>query len=272
MIARINYGLVKVDNYADANVDGLRGAGADALGWYTYLIAGQDPAQQADILVRVIRAHGGLRQNEFVVCDVEEGSGDQSSRVNAYLDEVDSGLQMPSPEGQEWWYSGLNFAINHNLAAARGHRWIAAYGQSEPAFAHDLWQFTNAYQFSGIAGPSDASVYHGSGQDFLALIGVPSQAPVPTPRRRSKPMFVIAFNNALHEFNVNAQGNLVHRFSDNPGGGWGSQVLASGLVPGALVGGEILFGQLHILAPTTDGRVSYNWWTQGIGWSNQILA
>lgn len=279
VIARLNYGNVKVDQFADRNIDGLRAAGADALGWYTYLIAGEDPVVQADVLVRVMRAHGGLRRNEFVVCDEEEGSGDQSGRVTWYLLEVNKGLQVPDPDHEDWWYSGLNFSLTHNLDKAIGQRWIAAYFQPEPGVPHVLWQFTDAHQFAGISGPSDASIFHGTGQDFLALLGIQPPPPVPTPvplegkaDRRSKPMFVIPFNNALHEFEVNAAGELVHRFSDNPGGGWGSQVLATGLVPGALLGGDILFGQLHILGPTTDGHVSYNWWTQGIGWKNQILA
>lgn len=279
VIARLDYGNVKVDAYADRNIDGLRAAGADALGWYTYLIQGQDPVQQADVLVRVLQAHGGLRRNEFVVCDLEEGSGDQSGRLDAYLQEVNVGLQVPDPAGEDWWYSGLYFSIAHNLAAAQGHRWIAAYGQPEPLASHDLWQFTDAHQFQGIQGPSDASIFHGTPQDFLTLIGVPPPEPGPAPfafnqrtDRRSKRMFVIAFNQQLHEFEVDPQGNLVHRFSPSVNGGWASENLASGMVPGALLGGDVLFGQLHILGPTQDGHVSYNWWTQGIGWKNQVLA
>ena len=84
-------------------------------------------------------------------------------------------------------------------------------------------------------------------------------------------MFVIAYQNALHEFEVNAQGNLVHRASDATPTGWGSSTLDTGCTPGGLVGGDILFGQLHILAPKADGTVSYNWYTQGIGWKNQVL-
>lgn len=171
VIARINYGNSKVDGQADANVDGLREAGADALGWYCYLIGSDDPATDADVFGRVLVAHGGLKSNEFVVCDDEEGSGDQSSRVNAFLDGVDAVLR--ENQTQDMWYSGLNFVLTHNLEAARGHRWIAAYNTSEPTVAHDLWQFTNSMSFAGV-GNCDASIFHGSINDFLSLIGAKS--------------------------------------------------------------------------------------------------
>jgi hypothetical protein len=171
IIVRINFGTVKVDLLADLNIDGLRAAGADVLGWYCYLLAKDDPIAAAVIFCRVLQAHGGLRAGEFVVCDDEEGTGDQSGRVDAFLAACDSILRVPDPSGQDWWYSDLNFAAIHNLAAARGRRWIAAYGQGEPTVPHDLWQFTDAQQFAGISGPCDASVFHGSISDLRSLIG-----------------------------------------------------------------------------------------------------
>lgn len=170
VIARVNYGNTAIDQQADRNIDGLRAAGTDAIGWYCYLISSQDPVAQADTFCRVLQAHGGLRRNELVVCDDEEGSGDQSSRVDAFLARVDAVLQADT--AQDAWYSGLNFAQVHNLPAANGHRWIAAYQDAEPtSVAHDLWQFTDAMSFPGIANPCDASVFHGTLSDFLALIG-----------------------------------------------------------------------------------------------------
>jgi hypothetical protein len=171
IIVRINFGTVKVDLLADINIDGLRTAGADALGWYCYLLAEDDPVAAARILCRVLQAHGGLRVGEIIVVDDEEGVGDQSGRVDAFLSACDEVLQIPNPSGEDWWYSGLNFAVVHNLAVARGRRWLAAYGQGEPTVPHDLWQFTDTQQFAGISGPCDASVFHGSISDFRSLIG-----------------------------------------------------------------------------------------------------
>ena len=72
-IVRINYGNSKVDAQADRNIDGARSR-CLWRGWYTYLIAGQDPVVQADVLVKVLQAHGGLKPNEAVICDDEEGT------------------------------------------------------------------------------------------------------------------------------------------------------------------------------------------------------
>ena len=172
VITRVNYGNTKVDAWADANIDGLRAARPDALGMYTYLIGSDQPAADAGVLGRVLAAHGGLRPNEFIVCDVEEGSGDQSSRVDAFLSAADAALRANASKNV--WYSGLNFALTHNLVAAHGHRWVAAYGSAEPPLTHDLWQFSDATHFAGVNEPCDASVFHGSLDNFLALIGARS--------------------------------------------------------------------------------------------------
>lgn len=166
VICRINYGNSKVDAKADRNIDGARSK-CIARGWYSYLIQDQDPVAQADVMVRVLKAHGGLRPNEFIVCDDEEGAGDQSPRVNAFLNEVNSQLKTT----EDFWYSGLNFSIAHNLAAANGRRWIAAYGVPEPTVPHDLWQFTSSSSIAGVNGSVDMSVFHGDVDQFLSLIG-----------------------------------------------------------------------------------------------------
>lgn len=168
VICRINYGNTSVDKKADINIDGARSR-CKARGWYTYLIQNQDPVAQADVLVRVLQAHGGLRPNEFIVCDDEEGTGDQSSRVTAFLNEVDRLLNVN--DAANWWYSGLTFATTHNMDAAKGHRWIAAYGQGEPTASHDLWQYTSSGSMAGISGNVDLSVFHGDINQFISFVG-----------------------------------------------------------------------------------------------------
>jgi GH25 family lysozyme M1 (1,4-beta-N-acetylmuramidase) len=168
VIVRINYGNVQVDAKADRNIDGARSK-CQIRGWYTYLTAGEDPVAQANVMVRVLQAHGGLQPNEFIVCDDEEGTGDQSSRVTAFLNEVDK--QLNATDSKDWWYSGLNFSTIHNLYSAIGHRWIAAYGQGEPTVSHDLWQYTDAGTIAGVSGPVDMSIWHGDINSLIQFIG-----------------------------------------------------------------------------------------------------
>ena len=129
----------------------LAGARANVMwrGFYQYLPASIDPVAAA----RAFQATTGpLLPGEVAILDLEEGSGDQRGRRQAWLDT----LQDPI----EWTYSGLAFARSH-LPGVRID-WIAAYGQGEPVDAHTMWQFTNARVFPGIAKPCDASVFHGT--------------------------------------------------------------------------------------------------------------
>jgi hypothetical protein len=66
----------------------------------------------------------------------------------------------------EWTYSGLAFARAH---LADKVDWVAAYGQSEPADAHTLWQFTDKQNFAGIGTPCDGSVFNGTIDQLIAL-------------------------------------------------------------------------------------------------------
>jgi hypothetical protein len=166
-IVRICYGDLHVDRQADRNIEGARSR-CRACGWYCYLVAGRDPVAQANTFSKVLLAHGSLKPNEFIVVDDEESSGaDEVNRIDAFLERCDASLNSKS----DWWYSGLNFEIAHNLSVAKGHRWIAAYGVSEPLTNHDLWQFTSTGTIAGINGNVDLSIYHGSVDDFISLIG-----------------------------------------------------------------------------------------------------
>ncbi len=136
------------DKFWIANCDGARKHVAWR-GFYQYLPAGVDPVAAA----RMFQATTGpLLPGEVAILDLEEGSGDQRARRQAWLDTLQDEI--------EWTYSGLAFARAH-LPGIRVE-WLAAYGQGEPVDAHDLWQFTNARTFPGIASPCDASIFHGA--------------------------------------------------------------------------------------------------------------
>ena len=176
------------DNYWQRNLAGSR-ANVTWRGFYQYLPANVDPVAAA----RAFQATTGpLEPGEVAILDLEEGSGDQRARRQAWLDT----LQDPI----EWTYSGLSFARSH-LPGVRID-WIAAYGQGEPTDAHTMWQFTNAHTFPGIAKPCDASVFHGTilpglsggfGRGIGSGTGVVlSSTATPTPApRKAHPMKII---------------------------------------------------------------------------------
>lgn len=148
-----------------------------AIGYYQYLVAGRDAAAQARDFAATV---GPLRPGEFAICDDEEGAGDQSARVNTWFDALDSIWHDPAGD---WEYSGLFFSRAH-LGSVRPsvHRWLAAYSTVEPVDVHQLWQFSDAYQFPGVPGPSDASIFHGTVDQLAELVNPPATPPpVPPP-------------------------------------------------------------------------------------------
>lgn len=167
-IVRLNYGSQWPDLQCARNIAGAR-ARCRVRGWYTYLVAGQAPEPQADLLVHILQEHGGLLEGEFVVCDDEEGDGDQAPRVDAFLNRVHAALNESA--GQDWVYAGLYFARTHLGHLSGRHRWLAAYGSSEMGDQHDLWQFTSSASVAGIAGKVDCSIYHGTIDQLLSLVG-----------------------------------------------------------------------------------------------------
>lgn len=156
-----------------ANRAGAHANGIQALGIYQYLQASHDAAVQANALADLI---GTLKPGEWAICDLEEGTGDQSGRAHTWYTTIANRLHNANSEEL---YSGDYFFGAHRLSAAGFKRiWVAAYNTSEPSSPlHELWQFTDARHFPGIAGSNDASVFHGTIAQLLNNI-TPA---VPTP-------------------------------------------------------------------------------------------
>lgn len=172
---RAMYGDAHDDDawYGGARRDALHAGGAGFVGIYQYLVAGQDAAAQAHALVALV---GRLRPGEKLICDLEEGDGDQSVRYRQWS-AVIAAAYGTSHGASPWLYSGLDFAATHNLRPD----WVAAYGPSEPAMPHLVWQFTPSFPVPGV-GLADANVFHGSISELAAHAFQPAPpAPKPAP-------------------------------------------------------------------------------------------
>lgn len=146
----------------------LHAGGAKFTGIYQYLRADQDAAAQARAFCSLV---GVLQPGEKMICDLEEGSGNQSGRWKAWAQVVRDSLG-----DDPWLYSGLFFASAHGLAPVQ---WVAAYQRTEPSPAHTLWQFTDAFAVPGV-GTCDCSLFHGT-IDQLAALAHGGTQPVPPP-------------------------------------------------------------------------------------------
>jgi peptidoglycan hydrolase-like protein with peptidoglycan-binding domain len=145
--------------------------GAQFLGIYQYIVAGQDVTAQARAFCRLV---GKLSKGEYLVGDWEEGGGDQSGRRATWNHVVASETGF-TPDS----YSGRFYARDHGLAPVN---WVASYGGSEPPEPHLLWQFTDRFTVPGV-GLTDCSVHNGplSGLTARAWGGVPARPPVRPP-------------------------------------------------------------------------------------------
>jgi GH25 family lysozyme M1 (1,4-beta-N-acetylmuramidase) len=161
IIIRAAYGSTHDDRawYGGDRRAQLHKGGVKFLGIYQYLVAGQDPVVQAKELIRMV---GPLQAGEKLICDLEEGSGNQHARLTAWYNTIMSAYPGVTP----WTYSGLFFAASSGIAPVD---WVAAYQSAEPSVPHKLWQFTDKLSVPGI-GSVDCSVFNGT-IDQLAAYG-----------------------------------------------------------------------------------------------------
>lgn len=161
--------------------------GGKTLGIYQYLVASQSAATQARALAKIV---GKLRRDEYLICDLEEGSGNQHARWIQWHDTL---VSLGYSSRQLWLYSGEYFYKVHGLvpiANSATHTWVAAYQRHEPSdVAHSLWQYTNTAVVPGISGHVDCSQFDGSLAAWLTL--VTGTKPVPAPRPKPTPAPVI---------------------------------------------------------------------------------
>lgn len=179
VIVRATYSTYHIDNKFAVNLKICRSMGW-GVGFYGYLAGGDDPTVAGRFLGQTIKNSGGLKPGDSVFCDDEEGSGAQSPRIAAFLTAVHAVLNdNPADEGE---YSGAAFWLAHigsrvHANGAVTHAWIAAYGQSRPNLGEDLWQFTDNESLPGLSGTCDASIFNGSYDQFLALLGAGNNHP-----------------------------------------------------------------------------------------------
>jgi hypothetical protein len=185
IVIRAAYGDAHDDHawYGGARRSALHAGGAQFLGIYQYLVAGQDGTAQANALHDLV---GGLQKGEVLIADFEEGS---KPMLTAWYNRM---LALGYADKFLWTYSGLFFG---QAQGALPVQWLADYTSVEPSSPHTLWQFTSAFNVPGV-GPADCSVYHGPVSALAALAYggavAPPPAPVPAPapgnpRQSTKP-------------------------------------------------------------------------------------
>ena len=152
VVIRAAYGDAHDDAawYGGARRAALHKGGAQFLGVYQYLVAGQDGAAQAQAFHHLV---GPIQPSEVFIADFEQGSHAMlTSWYNTMLSLYGKGIAP-----WLWTYTGVNFGAANGALPVQ---WIADYS-TEPSSPHLLWQFTDAYQVPGV-GTADCSVFHGT--------------------------------------------------------------------------------------------------------------
>ena len=188
-----------------------------AVGYYQYLAKSRDAASQARDFTATI---GRLAPNEFPILDLEEGSGSQVARAEAWFSVVDQWAAFPAS-----LYSGKSM-MEGQLGGVAHWRdrplWLAAYLNSYsadmsqyPHRAHDWWQYSDRARFPGLAGPVDASVFPDDLEHFLPTVR-PKRGSAPTPRQGDQSIETVTMPSGGQETFVEAaDGTVWHSWQKN---------------------------------------------------------
>jgi GH25 family lysozyme M1 (1,4-beta-N-acetylmuramidase) len=170
VIMRATYSITHIDLMYARSAREARAAGLK-IGHYGYVVANVDAAAQGMFFGHVVKTTQGFKLGDSIWGDIEEGGGDQGPRMVAFLNAAHSVLH--NPPAAEGAYSGAAFWQAHLGSTPSGlNRWIAAYGTSDPRIpGEDLWQFTDNRSVPGVSGNCDASIYKGTLDQFLNMVG-----------------------------------------------------------------------------------------------------
>lgn len=203
-IIRVGYGFGHLDNMFVSNYTAMKQLNYSFIGLYHYLRAGQDAHDQAVQFCKWVGPLSAVFPGTIFMLDLEEGSGDQSGRANAWLNYVDGfyGLDKLPLNQRSWLYSYTSFVNSTNLGSifsSARHTWIAAYQNSEPTIPHSLWQCNDGQQGANITnwagcGRVDTSITGYSIKDLASFAIQPVITPAPPviPTQPEDPMLHIS--------------------------------------------------------------------------------
>jgi GH25 family lysozyme M1 (1,4-beta-N-acetylmuramidase) len=233
---RVGYGNAHLDSMFVSNKTEIQNAGFGFALLYHYLRADQDALSQAQAFCNWVGS-GQLKSWMRPALDLEEGSGNQISRANAWFNYVDDFFGLTGPlQSRSWLYTGDSFATSSGLSAicnSSRHTWIAKYSSTAPANAFTLWQCTNGSVGSHItswsgSGKIDTSVYSGS----LALLAETIKAPTNGTAEEMVPSVAYWSTNTYY---ARLSGSQVQYRGPETGGKWLAVQTATPAVGGATI-------------------------------------
>jgi lysozyme len=192
---RVSDGATFVDPELGANWKGTKSAGL-LRGAYQYFRPAQDPIAQADVLIRELRAAGGLESGDLPpALDIEVTDGvapaDLQRRALAWLARVESAVGR-----KPLIYTSPSFweDLDPSDAFAPNPLWIAHWDTPCPSIPTTwsrwhFWQDSDSGTIPGIPGPVDTNRFDGTLADLHTFAGAtpPKRQKSPAKPRLSRP-------------------------------------------------------------------------------------
>lgn len=165
-IARMSDGLTHPDGQFAANWRGMRAAGL-VRGVYQFFRPGEDPTQQADLLLAAVSAAGGFQPGDLpAVMDMEVTDNQTTAVIRAHmqtwLDRVEAATHK---KPIIYTAAFMNASVGTGFGAYP--LWVANYGATCPLVPDSwstwrFWQYTSTGAISGISGNVDTDKWNGT--------------------------------------------------------------------------------------------------------------
>ena len=171
-IARVSDGLTHPDTRFAANWSGMKSAGL-VRGVYQFFRPGEDPIQQADLMLSKI---GALEDGDLApIMDVEVADGVSPATIQANMKKWLDHVQQKTGR-TPIIYTAAFMSQNVGNGFSAYPLWVANYGVSCPTmpsnWAHwKFWQSSSTGSVSGISGAVDVDEFNGTLADLLKFAG-----------------------------------------------------------------------------------------------------
>jgi lysozyme len=177
-IARISDGTANPDDQFTANWEGMKSAGL-VRGAYQYFRASVDPTAQANLVVSMLNAAGGLKAGDLpVTMDLETADGESAATVSAHMMTWLAAVEAATGV-KPMIYTSIGTIPVSGTDFSGYPLWVANWEVTCPSLPSGwttwkFWQNADNGTVSGISGQTDTDVFNGSLAQLQAFGGTTS--------------------------------------------------------------------------------------------------
>jgi lysozyme len=180
-IARVSDGTGTLDTTFATNWKGMKANGL-VRGVYQFFEPGEDPTQQANLLLAQVKADGGFVAGDLPpVMDIEVTGGVSDATMQAHMQTWLTVIEQAMGR-KPMIYTSSSFAAHFGGKFTSYPMWVANWGVTCPSMPNGwtswkFWQYADTGTVAGISGGVDHDEFNGSLTDLKAWA---NPAPPPT--------------------------------------------------------------------------------------------